>query len=67
MRVARVGCEICESVVSDTIAQCRAMRGDSERMNPILFHIPVRTPHARRMFGEQKHKQINNIDNESVN
>ena len=26
-------------------------RGESERMNPIVYHIYVRTPHAGGMFG----------------
>ena len=28
-------------------------RGESERMNPIVYHIYVRTPHAGGMFGEK--------------
>ena len=31
--------------------RCTA-RGHRERMNPILYHIYVRTPHAGGMFGE---------------
>ena len=33
--------------------QGSAARGESDRMNPIVYHIYVRTPHAGGMFGEQ--------------
>ena len=34
------------------LRQRSATRGKSERMNPIVYHIYVRTPHAGGMFGE---------------
>ena len=45
--------KISERVVSDKRRNLRRERA----YGPVLFHIDVRTPHARGMFGEQKKMQ----------
>ena len=42
-------CQICERVVSDNPRNPRRQRAPG----PVLYHIDVRTPHARGMFGEK--------------
>ena len=42
-------CEICERVVSGNPRQRRRERASG----PVLYHIDVRTPHARGMFEEK--------------
>ncbi len=36
-----------------TIAQPRGTHGHFDAMDPILYHISIRTPSCKRMFGEQ--------------